>query len=208
MQLIAMLTMLIDHTGYIFFPEQPAWRYIGRIAFPLYCYLLVQGHLHTSSRPRYLFRLLLIAVASQIPYNFALAPFGLNVVFTLLVSAAVLSLLDWLPHPAYGIPAVLAALWVMDRLPFDYNAYGLLLVLVFRYLPAFWTVAGHLALNFIYLFYYGWAIQMFSLLPTLVIAFGGGVETRLNRIKPPRWVWRVFYPAHLALLAAVKWIVW
>lgn len=76
MQLIAMLTMLIDHIGYIFFPQDLEWRYIGRIAFPIYCYALVQGHLHTSSKLRYLLRLLAIAVIAQIPYNLALDPEG------------------------------------------------------------------------------------------------------------------------------------
>ncbi|BCG59002.1 TraX family protein [Paenibacillus sp. URB8-2] len=204
MQLIAMLTMLIDHIGYIFFPQDLEWRYIGRIAFPIYCYALVQGHLHTSSKLRYLLRLLAIAVIAQIPYNLALDPGGLNVVFTLLLSELVLIAVDRLPKPWLGIAVIVPAVWVMDYFPLDYNAYGLLLVLIFRYIRSYGLVIAHLALNVIYMFYYGWTVQMLSLLPTLVIAYGPSLWGQLRKRRVPRWVWWSFYPGHLALLAVIR----
>ncbi|NQX43888.1 conjugal transfer protein TraX [Paenibacillus tritici] len=207
MQIIAMLTMLIDHIGYIFFPGELAWRYVGRIAFPIYCYALVQGHLHTSSRPRYLRRLLVIALLAQIPYNLALDPGGWNVVFTLLISAALLALLDKLPKLWFGIPVVILAVLLADALPLDYNAYGLLLVLIFRYTRSYWLVLAHLALNVFYLFYYNWLVQMASILPTILIALIPGFWVLLEKKRLPRWVWWSFYPAHLALLALVKFLL-
>lgn len=170
MQIIAMLTMLIDHMGYIFFPDEMGWRIIGRIAFPIYCYGLVQGHIHTKSRPRYLMRLLLIAVIAQVPYNMALDPGGWNVVFTLLLSAIVLLILDKLPSIWLGIPVVLIAIYVMDVLPLDYNAYGLILVLIFRYTRSYYMILAHFVLNAFYLFYSGWFVQLFSIVPTILIA--------------------------------------
>ncbi|CAH1190896.1 hypothetical protein PAECIP111892_00396 [Paenibacillus auburnensis] len=204
MQIIAMLTMLIDHIGYIFFPGELGWRYIGRIAFPIYCYALVQGHIHTKSRPRYLRRLFLIALIAQVPYNLALDPGGWNVVFTLLLSAVVLVILDELPSLWLGIPVVLAAIFLMDYFPIDYNAYGLFLVLIFRYARSYWMIAGHFLLNGFYLFYSGWLVQLFSIVPTIFIALTPGVWGFLEKKRLPRWVWWSFYPAHLAVLAAVK----
>lgn len=204
MQIIAMLTMLIDHIGYIFFPEELGWRYIGRIAFPIYCYALVQGHIHTKSRPRYLRRLFLIAAIAQVPYNLALDPGGWNVVFTLLLSAIVLVILDKLPSLWLGIPVVLAAIYLMDYLPLDYNAYGLILVLIFRYARSYGLILGHFLLNGFYLFYSGWLVQMVSIVPTIFIALTPGVWGLLEKRRLPRWVWWSFYPAHLAVLAAVK----
>lgn len=204
MQIIAMLTMLIDHIGYIFFPGEMGWRFVGRIAFPIYCYALVQGHIHTSSRPRYLRRLLWIALLTQIPYNLALDPGGWNVVFTLLLSALVLFVLDKLPNPWYGIPVVILAFILMDRLPLDYNAYGLLLVLIFRYVRSYWLILAHFLLNSIYLFYYGWLVQMLSIVPTLLIAGAPGFWRLLEHKRLPRWIWWSFYPLHLAVLALVK----
>lgn len=204
MQIIAMLTMLIDHIGYIFFPGELGWRYIGRIAFPIYCYALVQGHIHTKSRPRYLRRLFLIALIAQVPYNLALDPGGWNVVFTLLLSAIVLVILDKLPSLWLGIPVVLAAIFLMDHFPVDYNAYGLILVLIFRYARSYWLIAAHFLLNGFYLFYSGWLVQMFSIVPTIFIALMPGAWGFLEKRRLPRWVWLSFYPAHLAMLAAVK----
>ncbi|MNB65911.1 TraX protein [compost metagenome] len=206
MQLIAMLTMLIDHIGYIFFPQEMGWRYIGRIAFPIYCYTLVQGHLHTSSHRRYCLRLLVIALLAQLPFNLALHAGGLNVVFTLLLSELVLIMLDRLRTPWIGVIAVLPALWIMDRLPLDYNAYGLLLVLIFRYAKSYWLVLLHALLNVIYLFYYGWTVQMLSVVPTLMIAFGPNVWKYLEKRKIPRPIWWSFYPAHLAVLALIRYM--
>ncbi|MDQ0193195.1 TraX family protein [Paenibacillus wynnii] len=204
MQLIAMLTMLIDHIGYIFFPQDMAWRYVGRIAFPIYCYALVQGHLHTSSKPKYLLRLLLIAVLAQLPYNLALDPHGLNVVFTLLLSALVLVVLDRFPNPWLGLIMVAGVSVIMDYFPVDYGAYGLLLVLIYRYTQSYWMVLGHLLLNTFYLFYSGWVIQMASLLPTFIIVFVPAFWGHLEKRRVPRIAWWSFYPGHLLILALIK----
>lgn len=68
---IACITMLIDHIGYLFFPQALWMRMVGRIAFPLYCFLLTQGMRHTRSRPKYLLRLALIAVVSEFTFDYA-----------------------------------------------------------------------------------------------------------------------------------------
>ncbi len=44
-------------------------RCIGRIAFPIFCYMVVEGFLHTHSRPKYLLRLVIIALISEIPFD-------------------------------------------------------------------------------------------------------------------------------------------
>ena len=204
MQLIAMFTMLIDHVGYIFFPNDMTWRYIGRIAFPIYCYGLVQGHIHTSSRIRYLWRLLLIAILAQLPYNLALDPHGLNVVFTLLLSAVVLSVLDRYPNFWFRLIFVVIVCAAMDYFPMDYGAYGLILVLIYRYTQSYWLVLGHFMLNGFYFFYNGWVIQMASILPTLMIAYGPNVWRELEKRRVPRQLWWSFYPGHLIILAIVK----
>ncbi|MCA1291634.1 conjugal transfer protein TraX [Paenibacillus sp. alder61] len=207
MQLIAMITMLIDHIGLLFFPGEVIWRVIGRIAFPLYAYALVQGYAHTSNFKRYATRLLLIAVISQIPYQLVLNDAGLNVVVTLLVAILVLKILD---HTRPGVLSVLIISGFavfMEVLPFDYGAYGLLLVLIFKYAQSTGMLLMHLLLNCVYLFSYGWTIQMISILPTLVIAYGPGLWKHLESMRVPAWVWRSFYPAHLFVLTLVVYVV-
>ena len=68
---IACLTMLIDHLGYMVFPQARWMRLVGRIAFPLYCFLLTQGMEYTRSRPKYLLRLLLTGIVSEFTYDLA-----------------------------------------------------------------------------------------------------------------------------------------
>ena len=68
---IAVLTMVIDHVGAILFPDQIWMRVIGRVAFPIYAYCLAEGFRYTSDYRRYLGRLALFAILSEIPFDLA-----------------------------------------------------------------------------------------------------------------------------------------
>lgn len=72
LKLIALITMTIDHVGAILLPQYPILRIIGRLSFPIYCFLIAVGATHTRSKFRYLLRLLMFAFVSEIPYQFAL----------------------------------------------------------------------------------------------------------------------------------------
>lgn len=133
MKMVAITTMLIDHLGaglllpllslpptsplstndhgisFLFhrylltYEFYSLLRIIGRSAFPIFCFLLVEGLLHTSSRGKYLLRLLLFSFLSEIPFNLAL--FGglrnanhQNVFFTLTIGLAVIWGMDEILH--------------------------------------------------------------------------------------------------------------
>ncbi|WP_106766137.1 TraX family protein [Paenibacillus faecalis] len=204
MQLLAMLTMLIDHVGLVFFSGQEVWRIIGRIAFPLYVYALVQGYIHTSSRRRYMFRLGFIALLSQIPYQLAINPLGLNVVVSLLAGVIILRLLDYSDSQILSFGIITIASLIMEMFPFDYGAYGLMLILIFRYSPAQWLVPWHLMLNMLFLVLNGWDLQLWSVLPTMFIAYGPTLWKRIESFRVPSWLWRSFYPLHMLLLALIQ----
>jgi len=250
MQALAMLTMLIDHLGIVLAPDNPWLRFVGRLAMPLYAYALVLGYARTRSFRRYAVRLAVIAALSQLPYAFALMepdePFEFNVVFTLLVSLAVLRLIDVcagpaaassatssspaqaavasspaaVPEPRAGasasrirtarrlaVPGGIAAggCLLLELLPFDYGAYLLLLVLIYRHAAGQVAMALHFFLNMLYIALGFPEYQMFSLLASIFVALvPKALDAIDRRVRVPRWLWRSFYPAHLAVLAAIR----
>lgn len=202
MQLVAMLTMLVDHIGYVWFPGDEAWRIVGRMAFPLYAYGLVVGFQRTRSRSKYLGRLAVLAVLSQLP--FALIFNGINVIASFVVCLAVLWLLDRYDGWIVRAVVVLVALALLETLPFDYGAYGLLLVLMYRYVPIKAWLYVHLALNVGYVTVHGWIPQLYSVAATLLLVYWRNGY----RLRVPRWLWRGFYPVHLAAIVAFVYIAY
>lgn len=69
LRLLALLCMAVDHAGLALFPSVGAFRCVGRMAFPLYCFLLAQGFSHTRSVRAYARRLLLLALVSEAPFD-------------------------------------------------------------------------------------------------------------------------------------------
>ena len=103
LKLSAVISMLIDHTSAVILEqipglEAPAFfmRIIGRAAFPIYCFLLVEGFYHTRSRAKYAGRLFLFALISQFPFCLAFTEEGiihfvnLNMMFTLFLCFLIL----------------------------------------------------------------------------------------------------------------------
>ena len=72
-KLVAMVTMFVDHSGKMLFPQWPLMRIIGRIAFPLYCYCIAVGCVYTRDPLKYLRRIVLLALISQPIYAVAMA---------------------------------------------------------------------------------------------------------------------------------------
>jgi hypothetical protein len=71
LKVIALASMIVDHTGIIFFPGVLWLRVIGRMAFPIFAYLAAEGGRHTRGPVKYVFRLGVFAVISQIPFYMA-----------------------------------------------------------------------------------------------------------------------------------------
>lgn len=201
MQIIAMITMLIDHVGAIFCPNEIMWRIIGRIAFPLYAYCIVIGYQRTKNLPRYFWRLFVLAAASQLPFMVALKPDGINAVAELMLGLAVIVALDRFSGPLTDSLVLIAGLALSEVCKLDYGAYGVLLVMVYRYTKGYTLIALHSLLNAVFWAWKGWDIEAVSILPTLLIVYAPSVYRAAEKIKIPRIVWRLWYPVHLSILA-------
>lgn len=208
MQWLAMLTMLIDHIGVVWFPDTHELRMIGRLAFPIYTYFIVIGYHRTRNFNRYAIRLSILAVISQIPFQLALNTTHINVIATLFICLLALKLLDATRvHIIVKMLFLLGTLVLLEALSFDYGAYALLLMLIYRYAPTSKMIFIHLALEFIFIFYKGWAYQYLSVTITAFICYFRSFMDSLDQLQVPRWLWRSFYPAHLLIIAIAQFVI-
>lgn len=205
MQIIAMLTMLIDHIGDVFVSDNPVYRIIGRIAFPLYTYGIVLGYRYTSNFQRYVRRLSVLALVSQLPFMLLFQTFALNAIFTLTVSLLTIRFIDRADTRARKWGIFFAAVAVTAIVPMDYGWYGVALACIYRYLERHRMVLAHFLLNVIADAPSESYIQSFSLLPTFLIAYVPSWLEKGGRIVPA-WIWRTFYPVHMLILFAI--LVW
>ncbi len=152
-KILAIVTMVTDHIGLFFFPHIEILRLIGRIAFPLFAWLIASGAHHTHNINSYLKRLLLLAVVSQLPFTlanqFVGAPaFYLNVVFTLFFGLLGIALIKRQLHPLIATIAILAIGLLANLLNTDYGAFGVFSIVLFYlfYENKFGTVVSQLLL--------------------------------------------------------------
>ncbi len=195
LKLVALITMTIDHIGMFIFPGNPIFRIIGRIAFPIFAFLIVEGYKHTKSFPKYVTRILVLGVISQILFFIFLKETTLNILFTLGIALLALKSFE---KKEYIITLLLIYLSIIC----DYPLYGIILILLFYILRNnfLYTSLSFLFLNFIFinilkLFY---PIQYYSLLSLIFIYFYNGKEGK--KIKP---LFYIYYPVHYLLLGLI-----
>ena len=212
LKILAVVLMLIDHIAHLFrlgdgivllsvgaseLTLYEAFRYAGRLAFPLFAFLLVEGFLHTRNRKRYALRLLIFALISEIPFNLFCSGNFLytrqNVFFTLLFGflglCALEKLLGW-----RRVLCVIGLFGIAYFFRADYAQTGYVLILL---LYALRSVPVVRALG----------ITTVSGIPAgasaLPIALYNG-ERGCIKGRAFGIAFYVFYPAHLLLLVLIK----
>ncbi len=201
LKIIAILTMLIDHIGYTLFPQIEGFRAIGRISFPIFCFLIVEGFYHTRSTWNYLIRLILFAFLSEIPFDLALhgSMFNWeyqNVFFTLALGlCAIFCLEEMNTRRIFAIP--LAFILVIAYLcHFDYGAGGVLLICMFYITKENKLIQCILCTLLLYVFYGTFELYgAFALVPILL--YNG------KRGPNPKMIFYWFYPLHLLVLYGI-----
>ena len=68
LKIIAIITMFIDHLGYAVFNRFSPLNFIGRISFPIFAFQISEGYIHTKNVKKYLARLFIFSLISQIPF--------------------------------------------------------------------------------------------------------------------------------------------
>jgi len=206
---IAIITMTVDHLGVILYPEFTVLRFIGRLSFPLFAYLLMLGMETTRNIRNYFIRLFIFALISQVPFFLAIGygPFdSLNIFFTL--SAGLLFIHFFKKTSVFAIVPLLVAL----VLPFDYGIYGIA-VIGCMYILKENTKFGVFSLVLLNaLFLVPWNSQFLSIaaIPLILLHKNGSLTTTKETAEQYTIpVWRkyffyIYYPLHLTILYVIK----
>lgn len=211
LKLIAIVTMVIDHIGFIFFPQYQILRYIGRVSLPLFMFLLAEGFFYTKNVWKYALRLAIFAVASEIPHDlftkgvileFQSQNIMLELLLALLALICVRKMTEGKYLFALGIPAAFVLSQVLN---FSYGFYGILMAVLFymfrqnRILLPVSLFASNLAYD-LYNSRQAFSVQwpaIFAAIP--IILYNGKKGFRM-----PKYLAYIFYPVHMLLFYLIR----
>ena len=227
LKLIACLTMLVDHIAAAMAMDYDLYmrmgpqlylvlRGIGRVAFPIYCFLMAEGAHHTRSPGRYALRLLVGAVLSEIPFDLAL--FGgigwahQSVMVTLLLGFGALWAMKKCGHVLLKLLVALPFILLGDLLMTDYGSYGVLLIVLlglFRELPlgklmqcvSICLVCALIPSIHIQVGMFSISLELVGCLSAVpIVLYFGNKQTKNKAVQ---WAFYLFYPVHLMALALI-----
>lgn len=227
LHILAMTLMLCDHMWATLFPAQEWLTCIGRMAFPIFAFMIVEGYFHTSNIRKYMLRLFIFAILSEVPFNLiygssVVYPFHQNVLWTFLIALLSISLIEktkaskkmWL----FWLTSILIVLvdFLLGTIAMvDYFGAGVLTVLVFYFFRGkkWWCFVGQLVcMVFINIhilggYYYvisiaGYELEIiqqgFALFSLIPIWLSNGRQGYHS--KAFQYVCYAFYPVHLLIL--------
>ncbi|MBR6650203.1 MAG: hypothetical protein IKL36_02215 [Clostridia bacterium] len=229
LKIIAAVAMLLDHIGYLFFPKIMIFRIIGRIAFPIFAFMIAEGCRYTKSKVKYFLTMTVLGLLIQLVYYF----YSKKATFTVIITFSISILL------IYGLQSVKAiildsksklfekllvvelfamsvvAVYVLNQIvSIEYGFYGCLLPVAASLLhkPANISdsifekldkIPVHVAVMGVCLALMsvqrGW-VQPYSLLSLPLLLLYSGKRGKTNM----KYFFYIFYPAHLAVLEGIR----
>jgi len=225
LHLLAMVCMLIDHIGATQVGASIILRCIGRLAFPIYTFMIVEGFKHTKNLKKYMARMALFALASEIPFNLMVSGYLFdfyhqNVLWTFLIALVCLYVIDYFKKEKsiLSILLILATVYLGYYLGnlfhTDYQGAGVLMVLVFYLFEdkKCWQLIAMYILNVYFIGSYQlpmqfnhqtiyFPIQALAILSLLFIwTYNGkrGIKSKLFQ-----YFCYAFYPLHMLILAII-----
>ncbi len=216
LKIIAMISMVFDHVGDMFFPGVMWPRMIGRLAMPLFSFCIAEGYIHTKDRKKYTLRLGIFALVSEVPFDLAFeGKINLshqNIMLTFFLAVLALMVFDLIRGEIkedtgkYSVGrSILGTLFVFVMAGFallikaDYSIFAIIAVFLFYVLKnsSFFLRTGvgvaFLAITRTMGYY---CTTGLSIIPLLL--YNG------KRGKGLKWLFYAFYPGHLLLLYGLK----
>lgn len=231
LHILAMVLMTCDHMWAMLFPSSEWLTCIGRLAYPVFAFMIAEGYARTHDLKKYMLRLLFWAAASEIPFNLMYGgsifyPYHQNVLWTFLISLLLIMLIEkcrarfkpviWIPLSA----VIAAAGYIVGYAAMtDYYGVGVLTVLMFYFLRTPNLKNRILQLICMYIlnvqilggFYYEFSLfghkfeivqQGFALLSLIPIWLYNGRQGMHS--KAFQFFCYAFYPAHILILFFIR----
>lgn len=224
LKIIACFTMLLCHIPFVYPQYSVPLIYIGKISFPLYAFLISEGYFHTRNFSKYLTRLIVFGVISQIPAYllFVGKSFNglyLNIFFTLALGLLGIRIYDKIKSKYISIPLIILLAVIAELLKFDYGAFGVLMIVCFYVFKRnkLNMVLSQMFLMFILymkkMSYYTFSLfnlqyilfqLLFSVISlAIILTYNGKKGKSSGKIK---LMFYFFYPVHLIILDLLKFL--
>lgn len=230
LKIIAAVSMLIDHIGFIFYPNDDLFRILGRLAFPIFSFFIAVGCKYTKNPLRYFLQLALLGIGFQAAaYSFTSS---VNIFITFSFSILIILPLNMLKTAIFKQKSVLKALlWAVvtalsvaicyafcQKFNVDYGFAGCLVPVAasifmlpkglentpakkFEKLPLQVLMTG---IAILYVWHTFKWVHLYSLLSLPLLLLYSGKRGKL----PLKYFFYVFYPAHLVLLYGIYEIIY
>jgi hypothetical protein len=219
LKLIAAMSMLMDHIGVVFFPGVTVYRVIGRLALPIFAFMIAEGCHFTRNRLHYFLSVFVLGALCQTVYFCASGDTYLNILLTFSCSILMVYLLqEWrrLQKHVYMLPfaATVAAAYLLSRyVRFDYGFWGMMI-------PVFVAAAypdrgekigklhhllrvGMLALALIPSCMEDMPLRLYSFMSLPLLLLYSGKRGKGNF----KYGFYLFYPLHLVVLQVIDWLI-
>lgn len=222
-KLIALVIMTVDHLGMILFPAQGWMRLIGRLAYPLFAYMIGEGCLYTKNRLSYFLRLFILGAGMAVVTLFFEKYFLFNIFLTFALSVALCSVWDtiveFVKEKKYFpsllcLAAALFVLWFIIygirlifhvTILFDGGLFGILMPVAVYAARGKWQKLLALAVMCIIISIDLSSIrgEFLCILSVIILIFYNGERGKL----PLKYLFYIYYPAHIAVLYLISYLI-
>lgn len=212
LKLIALAAMTLDHIGLMLLPQYPFLRTIGRLAFPIFAYMIAEGCTYTHNKRKYFLRVFGLGVVCQIGYFLAERSVYQCIMITFSMSVALICLLEWREKQANKILGNMALLWAFFGVGFvcgilpmllkntdfgvDYGIFGVCLPALIWIGKTKGQKLTFLTLGLTLLIMHYGPFLLFSLMTIPLLALYNGERGKYAIGK----LFYIYYPLHLVVI--------
>jgi hypothetical protein len=226
LKIVACISMLLDHIGFIFFPQYIIFRVLGRIAFPIFAFMIAEGCFYTKNKLKRLLVMSSFALIMQIGLYMFTGMTDFNIFIHFSLSIIVIYLIDYIEEKIknkqliFAIITTLATLlllaylyWFSENYNYLYSNYGIfaiimpvVLYVIKKYLP---NINHIVCVPVICIFMYlmllkiKFPYQLYGMMSCLFIILYNGKKGKLNL----KYLFYIFYPLHFIILYGIQMLI-